>query len=329
MSLDTASTIVRQVGGIPRRKQDPVIEVRDLSKRFGSTLAVDHLTLSVRPGMVTGFLGPNGSGKSTTMRMILGLDRPTKGGTTINGRPYGEIRRPLHEVGALLDAKAMHGGRSAYNHLLCVAQSNGIPRRRVGECLDLVGLDTVGRKRARTYSLGMGQRLGIATALLGDPQVLMFDEPINGLDPEGILWIRTLLRSLAAQGRTVFVSSHLMSEMALTADHLVVIGRGRLIADSSTTDLIARSSQGYVHVHTPDVEGLARRLRAAGALVDTTADTMRVTGLDCAAVGELAALDRIVLHELTPRSASLEEAFMELTRDSVDYRTDATVGIAS
>jgi ABC-2 type transport system ATP-binding protein len=313
----------------PETKAGPVIEVRDLSKHFGSTVAVDHLSFSVRPGMVTGFLGPNGSGKSTTMRMILGLDRPSKGATTVNGRPYGAIRRPLHEVGALLDAKAMHGGRSAYNHLLCVAQSNGISRRRVGECLDLVGLDTVGRKRARTYSLGMGQRLGIATALLGDPQVLMFDEPINGLDPEGILWIRTLLRSLAAQGRTVFVSSHLMSEMALTADHLVVIGRGRLIADSSTTDLIARSSQGYVHVRTPDVEGLARRLRIAGAVVDTAADTLRVTGLDCAAIGELAALDHIVLHELTPRSASLEEAFMELTRDSVDYRTDATVGIAS
>ncbi|HEY3925165.1 MAG TPA: ATP-binding cassette domain-containing protein [Acidothermaceae bacterium] len=329
MSLDAAASIVKHVGGIPKRKQDLVIEVRDLSKRFGSTLAVDHLSFSVGPGIVTGFLGPNGSGKSTTMRMILGLDHPSKGGTTVNGRPYGEIHRPLHEVGALLDAKAMHGGRSAYNHLLCVAQSNAIPRRRVGECLDLVGLDTVGRKRARTYSLGMGQRLGIATALLGDPQVLMFDEPINGLDPEGILWIRTLLRSLAAQGRTVFVSSHLMSEMALTADHLVVIGRGRLIADSSTADLIASSSQGYVHVRTPDVEGLATRLRSAGAIVDTDADTMRVTGLECAAIGELAALDHIALHELTPRSASLEEAFMELTKDSVDYRTDATVAIAS
>jgi ABC-2 type transport system ATP-binding protein len=326
---DVAASIVKRVGGTPRRKQDPVIEVRDLSKRFGSTLAVDHLSFSVRPGIVTGFLGPNGSGKSTTMRMILGLDRPSKGATTVNGRPYGEIRRPLQEVGALLDAKAMHGGRSAYNHLLCVAQSNGIPRRRVGECLDLVGLETVGRKRARTFSLGMGQRLGIATALLGDPQVLMFDEPINGLDPEGILWIRTLLRSLAAQGRTVFVSSHLMSEMALTADHLVVIGRGRLIADSSTTDLIASSSQGYVHVRTPEVERLARRLRIAGAIVDTDADTMRVTGLECAAIGEFAALEQIALHELTPRSASLEEAFMELTKDSVDYRTDAKVAIAS
>ena len=304
-----------------------MIEVRDLSKKFGSTVAVDHLSFAVRPGVVTGFLGPNGSGKSTTMRMILGLDRPSSGVTTVNGRPYGMIRRPLHEVGALLDAKAMHGGRSAYNHLLCVAQSNGISRRRVGECLETVGLNGVARKRARSYSLGMGQRLGIATALLGDPEVLMFDEPINGLDPEGILWIRTLLRSLASQGRTVFVSSHLMSEMALTADHLVVIGRGRLIADSSTTDLIARSSQGYVHVRTPDVGGFATRLRAAGAVVDADGDTMRVTGLESAAVGELAALDHVVLHELTPRSASLEEAFMELTRDSVDFRTDAAVSI--
>jgi len=304
-----------------------VIEVRDLSKKFGSTVAVDHLSFSVRPGVVTGFLGPNGSGKSTTMRMILGLDRPSSGVTTVNGRPYGRIHRPLREVGALLDAKAMHGGRSAYNHLLCVAQSNGISRRRVVECLELVGLNTVARKRARSYSLGMGQRLGIATALLGDPEVLMFDEPINGLDPEGILWIRTLLRSLATQGRTVFVSSHLMSEMALTADHLIVIGRGRLIADSSTADLIAHSSQGYVHVRTPDVSGLATRLRAAGALVNTEGDTMRVTGLESAAVGELAALDHVVLHELTPRAASLEEAFMELTRDSVDFRTDTAVSI--
>jgi ABC-2 type transport system ATP-binding protein len=302
-----------------------VIEVRDLSKTFGSTVAVDHLSFAVRPGVVTGFLGPNGSGKSTTMRMILGLDRPSGGVTTVNGRPYGMIRRPLHEVGALLDAKAMHGGRSAYNHLLCVAQSNGISQRRVGECLELVGLNGVARKRARSYSLGMGQRLGIATALLGEPDVLMFDEPINGLDPEGILWIRTLLRSLASQGRTVFVSSHLMSEMALTADHLVVIGRGRLIADSSTTDLIARSSLGYVHVRTPDVDGFAVRLRAAGAVVDADGDTMRVRGLESAVVGELAALDRVVLHELTPRTASLEEAFMELTKDSVEFRTDAAV----
>jgi ABC-2 type transport system ATP-binding protein len=306
-----------------------MIEVRELSKRFGSTVAVDRLSFSVRPGSVTGFLGPNGSGKSTTMRMILGLDRPSGGSTTVNGRPYGEIRRPLHEVGALLDAKAMHGGRSAYHHLLCVAQSNGIPPRRVGEVLDLVGLRAVARKRARTFSLGMDQRLGIATALLGDPEVLLFDEPINGLDPEGILWIRTLLRGLAGEGRTVFVSSHLMSEMALTADHLVVIGRGRLIADSSTADLIARSSQGFVHVRTPDADGLSSVLRAAGAAVHAEAGSLRVTGLDCAAVGELAALHRVVLHELSPRAASLEEAFMELTKDTVDFRTEVTVGMGS
>jgi ABC-2 type transport system ATP-binding protein len=306
-----------------------MIEVRKLSKRFGSTVAVDRLSFSVRPGSVTGFLGPNGSGKSTTMRMILGLDRPSGGSTTVNGRPYDEIRRPLHEVGALLDAKAMHGGRSAYHHLLCVAQSNGIPPRRVAEVLDLVGLRAVARKRARTFSLGMGQRLGIATALLGDPQVLLFDEPINGLDPEGILWIRTLLRGLAGEGRTVFVSSHLMSEMALTADHLVVIGRGRLIADSSTADLIARSSQGFVHVRTPDADGLSTVLRAAGAAVQVEADSLRVTGLDTAAVGELAALHRVVLHELSPRAASLEEAFMELTKDTVDFRTGVSVGVES
>jgi len=303
-----------------------MIEVRDLSKRFGSTTAVDHLSFTVRPGAVTGFLGPNGSGKSTTMRMIMGLDHPSGGSATVNGQPYGDIRRPLHQVGALLDAKAMHGGRSGYHHLLCVAQSNGISPRRVTECLGLVGLEGVGRKRARTFSLGMGQRLGIATALLGDPQVLLFDEPVNGLDPEGILWIRTMLRRLAHEGRTVFVSSHLMSEMALTADHLVVIGRGRLIADSSTADLIARSSQGYVHVRTPDAEGLALLLLAAGAVVEGDGDTLRVSGFDAAAVGELAAQHRVVLHELSPRSASLEEAFMELTKDSVDFRTEVTAG---
>ena len=306
-----------------------MIEVRELSKRFGETLAVDQLSFTVRPGVVTGFLGPNGSGKSTTMRMIMGLDRPSGGTTTVNGLPYGQLRRPLHQVGALLDAKAMHSGRTGYHHLLCVAQSNGISRRRVVECLELVGLSEVGRKRARTLSLGMGQRLGIATALLGDPQVLLFDEPVNGLDPEGILWIRTLLRRLAREGRTVFVSSHLMSEMALTADHLVVIGRGRLIADSSTADLIAQSSQGYVHVCTPDADGLAPHLRAAGASVSVEDDLLRVTGLDCAAVGELAALHRVVLHELSPRAASLEEAFMKLTKDSVDFRTDVTVGTGS
>jgi ABC-2 type transport system ATP-binding protein len=304
-----------------------MIEARGLTKCYGDKVAVDNLTFAVKPGIVTGFLGPNGAGKSTTMRMIVGLDAPTAGSVIVNGRPYAEHRAPLREVGALLEAKAVHTGRTAYNHLLALAATTGISRQRVNEVIEMVGLDEVARKRAGGFSLGMGQRLGIATALLGDPEVLMFDEPINGLDPEGILWIRTLLRSLATQGRTVFVSSHLMSEMALTADHLIVIGRGRLIADSSTADLIAHSSQGYVHVRTPDVSGLATRLRAAGALVDTEGDTMRVTGLESAAVGELAALDHVVLHELTPRAASLEEAFMELTRDSVDFRTDTAVSI--
>jgi ABC-2 type transport system ATP-binding protein len=296
-----------------------MIEVDNLSKRFGSTLAVDGLSFVVRPGKVTGFLGPNGSGKSTTMRMILGLDHPNRGAATVNGRPYGEIRRPLHEVGSLLDAKAMHGGRNAYHHLLCVAQSNGIPRRRVGEVLELVGLTGVARKRARGFSLGMGQRLGIATALLGDPQVLLFDEPVNGLDPEGILWIRTLLRTLASEGRTVFVSSHLMSEMALTADHLVVIGRGRLIADCSTADLVASSSQSYVHVKTPDVDKLVVALSAVGATVVENDQSLRVTGVDSAAVGEAAARESVVLHELILRQPSLEAAFMELTHDTVEF----------
>jgi ABC-2 type transport system ATP-binding protein len=305
-----------------------MIEVRELTKRFGSTLAVNQLSFEVLPGRVTGFLGPNGSGKSTTMRMILGLDRPSGGSALVNGRSYGTIRRPLHEVGALLDAKAMHGGRSAYHHLLCVAQSNGISPRRVGEVLDLVGLSGIARKRARGFSLGMGQRLGIATALLGDPPVLMFDEPVNGLDPEGILWIRTLLRGLAAEGRTVFVSSHLMSEMALTADHLVVIGRGRLIADSSTTDLVARSSQRYVHVKTPDVDELLPVLQAAGASVVEEDQWLRVTGIECARVGELAARQGVVLHELAPREPTLEAAFMELTRDSVDFAAAETASDA-
>lgn len=298
-----------------------MIEVCELRKRFGATLAVDDLTFDVLPGRVTGFLGPNGSGKSTTMRMILGLDTPTAGSARIGGRRYGELARPLHEVGALLDAKAMHSGRSAYNHLLAVAQSNGIGRRRVGEVLEQTGLTSVGRKRAGTFSLGMGQRLGIATALLGDPGVLMFDEPINGLDPEGILWVRTLLRGLAAEGRVVFVSSHLMSEMAMTAEHLVVIGRGRLVADCSTADLIAQSANAYVHVKTPDAEQLTALLRARGATADHDGpNALRVVGIEPAAVGELAAMHGVVLHELAPRTPSLEAAFMELTKDTVEFR---------
>jgi ABC-2 type transport system ATP-binding protein len=308
-----------------------MIEVKALSKRFGTTVAVDALTFTIRPGHVTGFLGPNGAGKSTTMRMILGLDAPTDGSVAVNGRPYGAIRRPLHEVGAVLEVRAVHGGRSAYNHLLCLAQSNGIPPRRVDEVLGLVGLDGVGRRRAGKFSLGMSQRLGLAAALLGNPPILICDEPVNGLDPEGIRWIRTLLRGLAAEGRTVFVSSHLMSEMALTADHLIVIGQGRLLADASTADVIAGNSHSYVLVQSPDATGLAALLRQAGATVAPATDQpagaagrggLRVTGLDVTAIGDIAARHGVALHGLTPHRASLESAYLQLTRDQLDFPTD-------
>jgi ABC-2 type transport system ATP-binding protein len=297
-----------------------MIEVRDLSKRYGSKVAVDHLTFAVAPGAVTGFVGPNGAGKSTTMRLILGLDRPNTGTATINGKAYRELTRPLLTVGALLEARAVHTGRSARDHLLFLAQTQGLPRSRVREMIDLVGLGDVAGKRAGGFSLGMGQRLGIAAALLGDPQVLVFDEPVNGLDPEGILWMRNLMRSLAAEGRTIFVSSHLMSEMALTAQHLIVIGRGRLIADCSTNDFIARSSQRSVLVRTPQAERLAELITAVGGAVRSDGDgVLTVTKLDAPRIGELAAGDQIVLYELTPQLASLEEAFMELTADSQEY----------
>lgn len=301
-----------------------MIEATDLSKRFGSQLAVDGLSFTVRPGHVTGFLGPNGAGKSTTMRMILGLDRPTRGAVTIDKRPYATIRRPLHEVGAVLEVRAVHGGRSAYDHLLCLAQSNGIAKARVAAVLELVGLSGVSRRRAGKFSLGMSQRLGLAAALLGDPPVIICDEPVNGLDPEGILWIRTLLRSLAAEGRTVFVSSHLMAEMALTADHLIVIGQGRLLADASTTELIAGSSRNYVLVRSREATRLAQLLdrACAEALIEADRSALRVTGMDCVEVGDLAAQAGIALHELTPLNASLEAAYMELTRDHVDFHTD-------
>jgi ABC-2 type transport system ATP-binding protein len=303
-----------------------MIEARNLTKRYGNTLAVDGLSFDVKPGMVTGFLGPNGAGKTTTMRLILGLDRPTGGEVTVAGRRFRDLPAPLHEVGALLDAKAVHGGRSAYNHLLCLAQSNGIPRKRVGEVLGIVGLDSVARRRAGSYSLGMGQRLGIAAALLGDPGVLMFDEPVNGLDPEGIVWVRTLMRALAGEGRTVLVSSHLMSEMALTADHLIVIGRGRLIRDEGVNDFVASSSRQSVRVRSPQSADLAARMGAAGAVVQADPDgSLAVSGLDAAAIGELAATAGLVLHELTPQRASLEEAFMELTSDSVDFHASGAV----
>jgi len=297
-----------------------MIEARGLTKRYGDTLAVDDLSFSVAPGKITGFLGPNGAGKTTTMRLILGLDRPTAGRVTINGKPFDEVEQPMRQVGALLDAKAVHGGRSAYNHLLCVAQSNNLPRRRVDEVLGLVGLTSVARKRAKGFSLGMGQRLGIAAALLGDPQILMFDEPVNGLDPEGILWIRNLMKALAAEGRTIFVSSHLMSEMENTADHLLVIGRGRLIADCTVDEFIAANSQQNVRVRTPQPDQLAKLVAAAGATVRENGDgSMVVSGLDPARVGDLAYENAVRLHELAPVHASLEQAFMELTASSVEF----------
>ncbi|MEW2576678.1 ABC transporter ATP-binding protein [Streptomyces syringium] len=297
-----------------------MIELEGLTKRYGEKLAVDHLTFTVRPGIVTGFLGPNGAGKSTTMRMMLDLDNPTSGSVRIDGRHYRSLKDPLKVVGALLEAKAWHGGRSAHNHLLCLAQSNGIPRTRVREVLDTVGLTSVAKKRTKGFSLGMGQRLGIAAALLGDPEILMFDEPVNGLDPEGIHWIRNLMKNLAAQGRTVFVSSHLMSEMALTAEHLVVIGQGRLLADTSMAAFIAENSRSYVRMRSPDHERLRDVLSGAGITARPTADgSLEVDGEDAPHLGELAARHQLTLHELSPQRASLEEAFMQLTAESVEY----------
>jgi ABC-2 type transport system ATP-binding protein len=298
-----------------------MIDAINLTKRYGSTVAVDHLSFQVRPGCVTGFLGPNGSGKSTTMRLIMGLDNPHAGQVTINGRRYRDLPWPLREVGALLEARSVHPGRSAYNHLLGLAQTNDIPRRRVDEVLQLVGLTSVARKRAGSFSLGMGQRLGIASALLGDPEVLLFDEPVNGLDPEGIRWVRMLLRGLAAEGRTVFVSSHLMSEMALTADYLVVIGRGRLVAEERVDEFIARSSGQRVKVKSPKLDELTPALLDAGAQIQRGDDgALEVSGLGAAAIGDLAATMGLPLHELTPQTASLEEAFMELTHDAVEFQ---------
>ncbi|MET9530393.1 MULTISPECIES: ABC transporter ATP-binding protein [unclassified Streptomyces] len=297
-----------------------MIELSGLTKRYGEKTAVDQLTFNVRPGIVTGFLGPNGAGKSTTMRMVLGLDNPTGGDVRIDGKHYADLKDPLRHIGALLDAKTMHGGRTAYNHLLCLAQSNGIPASRVGEVLETVGLSAVAKKRAKGFSLGMGQRLGIAGALLGDPEILMFDEPVNGLDPEGIHWIRNLMKSLAGQGRTIFVSSHLMSEMALTADHLVVIGQGRLMADTSMADFIAQNSRSYVRLRSPQQEQLSDVLHEAGYKPVPAGDgTLEVDGTAAADIGELAARHQLVLHELSPQQASLEEAFMQLTAESVEY----------
>jgi len=308
-----------------------MIEVRDLTKRYGEKLAVDNLSFTVEAGRVTGFLGPNGAGKSTTMRLILGLDYPESGTATINGRPYHDLANPLTTVGALLEAKSVHPGRSARNHLLFLAQSQGLPRTRVDEVLDLVGLREVANQRAGSFSLGMGQRLGIAAALLGDPQVLLLDEPVNGLDPEGVLWIRNLMKQLASEGRTILVSSHLMNEMAVTADYLIVIGRGRLITESTTDEVISRSADKSVRVRSPERERLTQLITEAGGKVTAGgpprpgdpangngAELLTVTGLEAARIGEIAAAKAVVLHELTPM-ASLEEAFMELTSGSLEF----------
>ncbi|HEY2075632.1 MAG TPA: ATP-binding cassette domain-containing protein [Streptosporangiaceae bacterium] len=309
-----------------------MIEVTDLSKRFGDKVAVDHLSFKIQPGRVTGFLGPNGAGKSTTMRLILGLDHPTGGSATINGKRYAELPTPLRTVGALLEAKSVHSGRSARNHLLFLAQTQGLPPSRVDEMLDLVGLRDVAKKRAGGFSLGMGQRLGVAAALLGDPQVLLLDEPVNGLDPEGVLWIRNLMKGLASQGKTVLVSSHLMNEMAVTADHLVVIGRGRLIVAAATEDVIARGSGQAVRVRTPEPDRLTDLIVAEGGKAIPAANgngngtepgdhapVLTVTGVPAPRIGELAAYASIVLHELTPQLATLEDAFLELTADSLEF----------
>jgi ABC-2 type transport system ATP-binding protein len=304
-----------------------LIDARGLTKHYESTVAVNDLSFEVESGRVTGFLGPNGAGKSSTLRMIMGLDKPSTGSVTINGRPYAAIKRPLFEVGAMLEAASIHDGRSAFNHLLCIAQSNGIPRKRVDDVLEIVGLASVAKRRAGLFSLGMSQRLGIGVALLGDPELLIFDEPVNGLDPEGIVWIRTLMRSLAAEGRTVFVSSHLMAEMALTADHVIVIGRGRLIAEAGVDDLIRGSSQNFVRVRCDYNDKLTKLLEAkGGAAKDEDDGALAVTGMTAAAIGDLAAAKGIALHELSPQEASLEEVYMELTHDSVDYRSGLPTG---
>jgi ABC-type multidrug transport system, ATPase component len=300
-----------------------MIEIEHLSKRYGSKLAVDNVSFSVRPGIVTGFLGPNGAGKSTTMRMIVGLDRPTTGHAHIDGKPYAHHPAPLHHVGALLEAKAVHTGRTAYNHLLALAATHSIPKARVHEVIDMTGLGTVANKRVGGFSLGMGQRLGIAAALLGDPQTLILDEPVNGLDPEGVRWVREFTRYLASQGRTVFLSSHLMSEMAQTADHVIVLGRGRVLADAPIADIIAGATRQIVRVRTPHPHTLIERIAGPDVTVTTTdAGLLEVAGIGAQQIGEIAAQAGIVLHELTPVGASLEEAYLELTQDDVEYRSE-------
>ena len=303
-----------------------MIEAHNLTKDYGKKRAVDDLTFTVEPGIVTGFLGPNGSGKSTTMRLILELDAPTAGSVKVNGKRYREHPAPLHEVGALLEARSVHTGRSAYNHLLALAQTHGIPRRRVEELVDMVGLREVAKKRAGQFSLGMGQRLGIASALLGDPATLILDEPINGLDPEGIHWMRNLLKGLAAEGRTVFVSSHLMSEMSLTAEHLIIIGRGKVITDMSVEQFVRQASGNLVRVRSPQAAELRDALLGPNVTVlGDEPGVLEISGLTAAQVGEAAAAKGIVLHELTPQQASLVEAFMDLTRDEVEFKASTEV----
>jgi len=298
-----------------------MIEAVGLSKRYGAKLAVDDVSFTVRPGSVTGFLGPNGAGKSTTMRMIVGLDRPTAGTVTVNGSRYAELAAPLHEVGVLLDARAVHPGRTAYRHLLALAATHGIGKRRVAEVIAFTGLEAVAGRRVGGFSLGMGQRLGIAAALLGDPHTLILDEPVNGLDPEGVIWVRQLARSLAAEGRTVFLSSHLMSEMAQTADHVIVLGRGRIIADAPVSEIVAQASGNAVHVRSPRADAIAESMRQGGLDVATDPDgRLTITGITAPQLGDWAAKYGIPLHELTPVAASLEDAYLALTQDEVEYR---------
>jgi ABC-2 type transport system ATP-binding protein len=301
-----------------------MIEARNLTKKYGEKVAVDDLTFTVQPGKVTGFLGPNGAGKSTTMRMILGLDTPTSGSVTVNGRPYAEHARPLQVIGALLEARAVHTSRSAYNHLRALAATHGISRSRVDDVVDLVGLQDVARKRAGGFSLGMGQRLGIASALLADPGILLLDEPVNGLDPDGVRWVRDLLTSHAAGGGTVFVSSHLMTEMSVTATHVIVVGRGRLIADMPMAELIAQASSNVVTVRSPHAPALAAALAGPDVTFEQhEPEVLRVTGLTPAQIGQSAHQLGLVLHELSPRAASLEEAFMDVTQDDVEFHSTA------
>jgi ABC-2 type transport system ATP-binding protein len=307
-----------------------MIEIRNLTKHYGEKVAVDDLSFTVQSGTITGFLGPNGAGKSTTMRLILGLDSPTSGSALVNGRAYDEFTEPLHEVGAMLEARVIHPGRSGYNHLLALARTQGISRQRVDEVIGLVGLDDVAHKRVGGFSLGMGQRLGIAAALLGEPETVILDEPANGLDPEGILWIRNLLKRLAREGHTVFLSSHLMSEMALTAENLVIVGRGRLISETTVEELVERTTlTESVRVDTPQPSELAAALGAAGATLESSErGVLAVRGLSAGQIGDIAAAGAITLHELTPNRASLEEAFMDLTQDAVEYHAVAALPAA-